>query len=82
MPVIASSHHHCSQEELHRHTVWVANRQYIEDHNTFSAEKTGFILAMNQFGDLVSSAECHTRNLKLAMRTQLQTCIWGKNATC
>ena len=43
-----------SQEEILRNTVWVANRKYIENHNGFSANKTGFTLAMNQFGDLVS----------------------------
>lgn len=48
-------HNYCfSQEEILRNTVWVANRKYIENHNGFSANKTGFTLAMNQFGDLVS----------------------------
>ena len=78
----ASHSAHChSQEELQRHTVWMANRQYIEDHNTFNTENTGFTLAMNQFGDLVSSTKCQG-NVYVASYVHVLRFILDKNTTC
>ena len=39
-------------EELERHTVWLANKKYIEEHNA-RADAFGYKLAMNHLGDLV-----------------------------
>ena len=44
------------KEEVHRHSVWLANRKLIEDHNKRADEK-GFTLKMNHFGDMVSPSE-------------------------
>ena len=41
------------REELQRHAVWVSNMEHIEHHNEH-ADKHGFTLRMNHFGDLVS----------------------------
>ena len=41
------------REELDRHIVWLANREYINAHNQ-NAHILGFTLAMNHFGDMVS----------------------------
>ena len=41
------------REELDRHIVWLANREYINVHNQ-NAHVLGFTLAMNHFGDMVS----------------------------
>lgn len=41
------------REELRRHAIWVSNMEYIEHHNEH-ADKHGFTLKMNHFGDLVS----------------------------
>ena len=46
------------REELERHLVWVANREYIAQHNA-NAEYFGFTLAMNHFGDMVWSCMAH-----------------------
>ena len=40
-------------EELHRVSVWLSNKRYIEEHNK-QAYVHGFDLKMNNFGDLVS----------------------------
>ena len=40
-------------EELERHLIWLANREYISGHN-YNAHIFGFILAMNHLGDIVS----------------------------
>ena len=40
-------------EELERHSVWLSNKEYIDQHNA-NAELFGFTLAMNHLGDLVS----------------------------
>ena len=40
------------REELDRHLVWLANREYINAHNKTS-HIFGFTLAMNHFGDMV-----------------------------
>lgn len=39
-------------EELERFIIWLANKAYIDYHNTYSS-KFGFTLKMNQFGDMV-----------------------------
>ena len=41
------------REELERHLVWLANREYINGHNQ-NAHIFGFTLAMNHLGDIVS----------------------------
>lgn len=41
------------QEDSERHSIWLDNTLYIEEHNV-NAEKHGFTLKMNAFGDLVS----------------------------
>ena len=40
-------------EDLERHIVWRANKQYIEMHN-INVEVFGYKVAMNHFSDLVS----------------------------
>lgn len=49
-------HHQRSYEsqlqEMERHSIWVANKKYIEHHNA-NADLFGYTLAMNGFGDLV-----------------------------
>lgn len=40
------------REELERHSVWLANREYITNHN-MKADQHGYTLALNHFGDLV-----------------------------
>ena len=40
------------REELDRHLVWLANREYINAHNK-NSHIFGFTLAMNHFGDMV-----------------------------
>ena len=44
-------------EELERHTIWLSNKKYIEEHNARS-DDFGYTLAMNHFGDLVSICNC------------------------
>ena len=44
-----------AEEDSYRRDVWLSNKMYIEGHNMNWAEKSGFKLAMNEFGDLVSS---------------------------
>ena len=39
-------------EELERFVIWRANQAFIDYHNSY-ADKLGFTLRMNQFGDLV-----------------------------
>ena len=41
-------------EELERHSIWLSNKEYIEQHNIRS-DVFGYTLKMNMFGDLVSS---------------------------
>lgn len=49
-------HHQRSYEsqlqEMERHSIWIANKKYIEHHNA-NADLFGYTLAMNSFGDLV-----------------------------
>ena len=40
--------------ELEKHLVWLSNREYINAHNK-NAHVFGFTLAMNHFGDIVST---------------------------
>ena len=40
------------EEELQRHMIWEANKNYVDNHNEH-ADVFGFTLAMNQFADLV-----------------------------
>ena len=40
------------REELERHLVWLANREYINTHNK-NAHVTGFTLHLNQYADWV-----------------------------
>lgn len=49
-------------EELERHSIWLSNKEYIEQHNTRS-DVFGYTLKMNKFGDLsnkefVESSQC------------------------
>ena len=41
------------REELERHLVWLANREYINAHNQ-NSHIFGFTLAINHLGDIVS----------------------------
>ena len=43
-------------EELERFVIWRANQAFIDYHNNY-ADKLGFTLRMNQFGDLVREGE-------------------------
>lgn len=40
------------EDEWKRHTIWLANQEYINEHNA-EQDVFGFTLAMNQFGDMV-----------------------------
>ena len=42
------------EEELQRHMIWEANKNYVDNHNEH-ADVFGFTLAMNQLADLVFS---------------------------
>ena len=42
-----------SHEELERYVAWRSNTAYIQYHNSF-ADKFGYTLAMNNYGDMVS----------------------------
>lgn len=46
------------EEELQRHMIWEANKNYVDNHNEH-AHVFGFILTMNKFADLVSLSACH-----------------------
>lgn len=43
------------QDEILRQQVWMSNKKFIEEHNLDQGTETGYTLAMNQFGDLVSN---------------------------
>ena len=45
-------------EELERFVIWRANQAFIDYHNSY-ADKLGFTLRMNQFGDLVRRYDSH-----------------------
>ena len=40
------------EEELQRHMIWEANKNYVDNHNQHT-DVFGFTLVMNQFADLV-----------------------------
>ena len=40
------------EEELERHSIWQANKKYIDEHNA-NADEHGFTVTLNEFGDLV-----------------------------
>lgn len=40
------------EEEIERHSIWLANKKYIEKHNR-QHHKHGYTLKMNHVGDLV-----------------------------
>ena len=42
------------KEELHRHIIWMSNHKYVDEHNAH-ADKFGFTLKMNKFGDMESN---------------------------
>lgn len=44
------------KEELSKHLMWLANREYINQHNKY-ADTFGYTLKMNKFGDLVRERE-------------------------
>lgn len=46
--------YHSAKEELHRHIVWQSNHKYVDEHNSH-ADKFGYTLKMNKFGDLENS---------------------------
>ena len=46
------------EEEKERYSVWLDNMRYIEQHNR-EADKHGFSLKMNSFGDTVSCSHMH-----------------------
>ena len=48
-------------EELHRHTIWEANKKIVLEHNAH-ADKWGWTLEMNAFADLESSEFAATYN--------------------
>ena len=56
MFVTASQEHEkeysSDEEELQRHMIWEANKNYVDNHNQHN-DVFGFTLAMNLFADLV-----------------------------
>lgn len=44
--------------EIHRLSIWLSNRRYVEKHNE-QAHQHGFKLKINSFGDLVSTFHSH-----------------------
>ena len=61
------------REELERHLIWLANREYINGHNKNSHE-IGYSLQLNQFADWVSFEE---NNQKSANQYSIYTLIDG-----
>lgn len=51
-------------EELERFVIWRANQAFIDYHNSY-ADKLGFTLRMNQFGDLVRNSFVGYRNVPI-----------------
>ena len=41
--------------ELRRHTIWQANKKYVDEHNENLAERLGFTVALNEYSDLDSA---------------------------
>lgn len=63
------------QEESRRHSIWLENMLYIEEHNS-NAEKHGFTLKMNAFGDLVSHAHTTRLHTPVALWTRRVIICW------
>lgn len=55
--ILWKTEHHKSysgeQDEIEKHSVWMANREFVINHNANWPEH-GYSLALNQFADLVS----------------------------
>ena len=51
-------------EEMERYAIWLSNKKYIEQHNSF-ADNFGFSLAMNEFGDMVSVSVCDCMSMSV-----------------
>ena len=49
-----TKNYHLEAEEMKRHSVWLTNKEYIDMHNS-NADVSGYTLAMNEFGDMVST---------------------------
>ena len=63
--------------ELHRHTVWEANKKYVEVHNE-NADKHGFTLAMNEFSDQESHEFALVHNgYKMCLKQNSTAKIFG-----
>lgn len=54
-----SKRYSSDEEELQRHIIWEANRNYVQNHNEHAAV-FGFTVAMNEFADLVRVSLIHT----------------------
>ena len=66
-------------EELERFVIWRANQAFIDYHNSY-ANKLGFTLRMNQFGDLVRDWEkWRERGSMLAVLVLLQGRVHWNN---
>lgn len=46
-------HYPSMDDEVNRYKIWLLNKQFIDEHNR-QANKHGYRVAMNQFGDMVS----------------------------
>ena len=66
-------------EELERFVIWRANQAFIDYHNSY-ADKLGFTLRMNQFGDLVR--ERRNNNYYPAMRRFMYECKLPQCVVC
>ena len=62
-------------EELERHTVWLSNKKYIEEHNS-RADAFGYTLAMNHLGDLVGISSYKGIHMYAHAYTLMHTCIF------
>ena len=47
------------REDRKRHSVWLANREFVSNHNS-NWEEHGYSLSLNQFADLVSPLDQFT----------------------
>ena len=41
--------------ELRRHTIWQANKKYVDEHNQHLADRLGFTVGLNEYSDLDSA---------------------------
>ena len=60
-------------EELEKHSVWLSNKMYIEEHNS-NADAFGYTLAMNHFGDMVGESKLHAKENGICWPSY--TCTW------